>query len=122
MEQQCLNVSKTFVRDLADGQSVDSYFVVRDRTRRQKKNGEAFLKLQLGDVTGVIEAVLWDRADELYEHCGPGGVVRVAGNFCVDQKYGASLTVRAPTSPRNSNGSTSVLRAPSAPTPRAPSW
>jgi 3'-5' exoribonuclease len=95
MEQQAFNVTKTFVRDLEDGQAVDSYFVVRDRTRRQKKNGEPFLKLQLGDVTGVVEAVLWERADELYEHCGPGGVVRVAGNFCVDQKYGASLTVRA---------------------------
>src|SRR3954467_14141104 len=95
MEQQALIGTKTFVRDLADGQSVDSVFVVRERTRRQKKNGEAFLKLQLGDATGAVEAVLWERVDELYEHCCPGGVVRVAGNFSVDSKYGSSLTVRA---------------------------
>ncbi|MEA2348181.1 MAG: hypothetical protein QOG62_1968, partial [Thermoleophilaceae bacterium] len=50
---------KHFVRDLVDGQAVDSIFVVRDRARRQKKNGEDFLKLQLGDVTGAIEAVAW---------------------------------------------------------------
>ena len=95
MEQQSLSVSKVFVRDLADGQSVDSVFVVRERTRRQKKNGEAFLKLQLGDVTGAVEAVLWERVEELSEHCCPGGVVRVLGTFSVDPKYGSSLTVRA---------------------------
>jgi 3'-5' exoribonuclease len=95
MEQQTFTTSKVFVRDLADGQTVDSVFVVRERTRRQKKNGEPFLKLQLGDVTGAVEAVLWDRVDELLEHCPPGGTVRVAGTFCVDQKYGASLTLRS---------------------------
>src|SRR4051812_35473888 len=95
MEQQTFTTSKVFVRDLADGQAVDSVFVVRERTRRQKKNGEPFLKLQLGDVTGAVEAVLWDRVDELLEHCPPGGTVRVAGTFCVDQKYGASLTLRS---------------------------
>jgi 3'-5' exoribonuclease len=95
MEQQALSVSKVFVRDLADGQAVDSVFVVRERTRRQKRNGEPFIKLQLGDVTGSVEAVLWERVDELYEHCGPGAVVRVVGNFCVEPRYGSSLTVRA---------------------------
>src|SRR5689334_58779 len=102
MEQQTLSVSKVFVRDLADGQSVDSVFAVRERTRRQKKNGEAFLKLQLGDLTGAVEAVLWERVDELFEHCSPGGVVRVLGSYCVDAKYGSSHTVRAlrPAEPR----------------------
>ncbi|MEA2458464.1 MAG: hypothetical protein QOC95_1436, partial [Thermoleophilaceae bacterium] len=42
--------AKAFVRDLVDGQQIESPFVVRDRTRRQKRNGECFLKLQLGDV------------------------------------------------------------------------
>ena len=34
--------SKAFVRELCDGQAVDSVFVVRDRTRRLKKNGDPF--------------------------------------------------------------------------------
>jgi 3'-5' exoribonuclease len=95
MEQQSLTVTKLFVRDLVDGQAVDSVFVVRERTRRQKKNGEPFLKLQLGDVTGTVEAVLWERVDDLFDHCCPGGIVRVAGSFCMDPRYGSSLTVRA---------------------------
>jgi 3'-5' exoribonuclease len=95
MEQQTLTADKLFVRDLADGQTVDSVFLVRERVRRQKKNGEPFVKLQLSDVTGSVEAVLWDRIDELFDHCCPGGAVRVLGSFSVDPKYGNSLTVRA---------------------------
>ena len=87
--------AKLFVRDLVDGQPIDSLFVVRERARRQKRNGEAFLKLQLGDVTGSVEAVCWDGVDELPSAAAPGAVVRVVGRFSVDQRYGAALTVRA---------------------------
>ena len=51
--------TKMFVRELRDGQAVDSCFVVRERSRREKRNGEPFMKLQLGDVTGAIEGVVW---------------------------------------------------------------
>ncbi len=71
-----------FVRDLADGQAVDSVFEVREVTRRQKKNGEPFLKLQLGDVTGAVEAVAWDAVDEIAAEAAPGTAVRVSGRFC----------------------------------------
>jgi 3'-5' exoribonuclease len=86
---------KAFVRDLCDGQAVDSMFVVRERSRRVKKNGEPFLKLRLGDVTGACEAVLWEPVDELLEACCVGAVVRVRGHFTVDARYGGSLTVRS---------------------------
>jgi len=36
MEQQTLIAAKLFVRDLVDGQTVDSVFAVRERVRRQK--------------------------------------------------------------------------------------
>ena len=48
------------MRDFVDGQDVDEVFVVRGRTLRQKRNGEPFLKLQLGDLSGSVEAVMWD--------------------------------------------------------------
>ena len=65
MEQPTLIPSRCFVRDLANGQDVDSTFLVRAHSRRQKRNGEAFIKLQLGDLTGSVEAVVWDDVDEL---------------------------------------------------------
>ncbi|HXD58029.1 MAG TPA: OB-fold nucleic acid binding domain-containing protein, partial [Thermoleophilaceae bacterium] len=95
MEQQTLIAAKLFVRDLVDGQTVDSVFAVRERVRRQKKNGDSFVKLQLGDLSGTVEAVIWDEVDQLYERCPAGQVVRVIGTFSVDQRYGSSLTVRS---------------------------
>ncbi|HEV2723653.1 MAG TPA: HD domain-containing protein [Thermoleophilaceae bacterium] len=95
MEQPMLIGTKEFVRDLVDGQAVDSVFEVRALSRRQKKNGASFLKLQLGDATGAVEAVVWDGVDEVAGIARPGIAMRVAGRFCTDPRYGASITVRA---------------------------
>jgi 3'-5' exoribonuclease len=86
---------KVFARDLVDGQAVDAVFVVRDRSERQKRNGEPFLKVRLGDVTGTVDAVAWDGVAALRDLCTAGAVVRVAGQFAVDPRYGAALTVRS---------------------------
>src|SRR6058998_2848911 len=87
--------AKVFVRDLADGARVESAFVVRDVARRSKKNGDSFLKLQLGDVTGAVEAVVWDGVDAAAEAAAPGAVVFATGTFSVDSRYGACVTIRS---------------------------
>jgi 3'-5' exoribonuclease len=97
MSQTSLEITpsaKAFARDLADGQHVESPFVVRDRSIRQKRNGESFMKLQLGDCTGMVEGVVWDGVDELAAVAAVGEVVIVAGRFSVDQRYGSCITVR----------------------------
>ena len=86
--------TKCFVRDLVDGQEVDAIFVVRSRNRRQKRNGEHFLKLQLGDATGLVEGVVWDEVDDVDPICQGGAIVRVLGRFCIDERYGGGITVR----------------------------
>jgi 3'-5' exoribonuclease len=98
MSQTSLEIAacpKAFVRDLADGQLVESPFVVRDRSLRQKRNGESFLKLQLGDCTGMVEGVVWDGVDSIAPLAAPGNVVVVSGRYSVDQRYGSCITVRA---------------------------
>ena len=94
MDQPTLICAKEFVRDLADGQTIDTVFEVREITRRQKKNGEAFLKLKLGDVTGAVEGVAWDGVEQVTAVARPGAAVRVLGRFSQDTRYGASITVR----------------------------
>jgi 3'-5' exoribonuclease len=94
MDQPQLIGTKEFVRDLADGQAVESVFEVREVIRRQKKNGDPFLKLQLGDVTGAVEGVAWDSVDEIAAVAAPGTAVRVSGRFSDDSRYGACITVR----------------------------
>ena len=86
---------KVFCRDLADGADVDTVFQVRERSRRQKRNGDDFLKLRLGDVTGVVEAVVWDEVEAAAHAAAPGEVVHVRGLFELDRRYGPSLTVRS---------------------------
>ena len=93
MDQPTLTPAKCFVRDLVNGQEVDSFFVVRAHSRRQKRNGEHYLKLQLGDVSGSVEAVVWDEVERLAPACPSGAVIRVLGRFSVDERYGATLTV-----------------------------
>jgi 3'-5' exoribonuclease len=100
MSQTSLEITgctKAFVRDLTDGQLVESPFVVRDRVLRQKRNGESFLKLSLGDCTGVVEGVVWDAVDAACAVAAPGAVVVVSGRFGVDQRYGSCITVRSVT-------------------------
>jgi 3'-5' exoribonuclease len=94
MDQPTLTQGTERVRDLVDGQAVDSVFEVREVTRRQKKNGEPFLKLQLGDATGAVEAVVWDGVDEAAAVAFPAAVVSVTGRFAKDARYGACITVR----------------------------
>jgi 3'-5' exoribonuclease len=97
MSQTSLEItgcSKAFVRDLCDGQVVESPFVVRDRALRAKRNGETFLKLSLGDCTGVVEGVVWDDVDSACSVALPGAVVVIAGRFSVDRRYGSCITVR----------------------------
>jgi 3'-5' exoribonuclease len=87
--------ARVAVRDLADGQAVDGVFLVRERQQRRKRNGEAFLKLRLGDASGVVDALVWDGVAELVPACAPGAAVRVTGALGVDQRYGRALTVRS---------------------------
>jgi 3'-5' exoribonuclease len=86
---------KVFARDLVDGQQVETVFVVREVSRRAKRNGDAFLKLQLGDVTGRVEGVCWDDVDAVADTALPGAVVIVQGAYSVDDRFGSTLTLRS---------------------------
>jgi 3'-5' exoribonuclease len=94
MEQTTLTPTRCFVRDLADGQEVNEVFVVRAHTRRQRRNGDPFLKLQLGDMTGAVEAVIWDEVDAFAPICPAGSVIRILGRFSIDERYGPGVTVK----------------------------
>ncbi len=94
MEQTSLTIEKVFVRDLVDGQAVESVFLVRECSRRQKRNGEPFLKLQLADRSGCMEAVAWEEVEQFAAVAEPGAVVRATGRYAVDPRYGACLTIQ----------------------------
>lgn len=82
------------VRHLVDGQEIDQVLLVRERELRTKRDGAEFLRLTLGDRTGSVSAVLWDRVADLRAACEAGRFVRVAGRYGLHPRYGAQLTLR----------------------------
>jgi 3'-5' exoribonuclease len=81
------------IRELEAGQPVAAVFCVRERDLRQKRNGEPFLRLVLGDGSGSIEAVSWEDAEARYSLAEPGSVVHVTGIFEHSDKWGAKIKV-----------------------------
>lgn len=57
-------MEKQFVKDLRRGSFVESQFVVVDVRElpfsSPSRSGEYFLKLQLGDISGIINSIIWD--------------------------------------------------------------
>jgi 3'-5' exoribonuclease len=84
---------RRMIRELEAGQRVAAVFCVRERDLRQKRNGEAFLRLVLGDRSGSIEAVSWDEAEDRYGVAEPGKPLHVTGTFEQSDKWGAKIKV-----------------------------
>jgi 3'-5' exoribonuclease len=81
------------LRDLEDGQRVRGVYAVRERELRRKRNGEAWLRLSVGDASGSAEAVAWEDAEALYAVCSTGAPVFVTGVFEVSERWGAKIKV-----------------------------
>ncbi|HEY8763121.1 MAG TPA: HD domain-containing protein, partial [Solirubrobacteraceae bacterium] len=81
------------IRELEAGQRVAAVFAVRERDLRQKRNGEPFLRLVLGDSSGSIEAVCWEEAEDRYGLAEPGSALHVTGTFEQSDKWGAKIKV-----------------------------
>ncbi|MCW5965840.1 MAG: HD domain-containing protein [Bryobacterales bacterium] len=70
---------KTYVRDLEPNQLCRTTFLVNAKEVRQKKTGEPFLSLSLGDKTGDIDAKMWDNVTDVVDSFGAGDFVKVKG-------------------------------------------
>lgn len=50
-----------FVTDLATEQSITTFFLVHEKEIRNTREGKPYLRLELGDRSGTIEARMWDQ-------------------------------------------------------------
>ena len=83
------------LRELSDGDEVAGAFVVRERERRQKRNGEEYLRVVLADKTGTVPAVAWEGVAECFEVCAPGSIVLVTGSFAIHPQFGRQIKLAA---------------------------
>jgi 3'-5' exoribonuclease len=54
-------VKKLFVKDLEPDPSITSFFLVHEKEVRNTANGKTYLRMELGDRTGTVEARMWDQ-------------------------------------------------------------
>lgn len=68
-----------YVCDLQPNQVITSIFLVHVKDIRQKKSGEPYLSLLLGDRTGELEAKMWDNVVEVLESFDRDDFIKVKG-------------------------------------------
>src|SRR5579862_7565981 len=68
-----------YVRDLQPNQVMTSTFLVHTKEIRQKKSGDPYLSLLLGDRTGDLDAKMWDNVAEVMDTFDRDDFVKVKG-------------------------------------------
>jgi 3'-5' exoribonuclease len=73
-------VKSQFISDLADGQTVSSLFLVREKEiRTSARTGTSWLQLELADRSGTISAKMWDNYAALAEAFERDDIIQIRG-------------------------------------------
>jgi 3'-5' exoribonuclease len=86
-------VAGVLVRELTDGAEIEQALLVREVEVRSKRDGGEFLRVQLGDRTGAVVAMVWDPTAADRELLRAGAVVYVRARYSVHPRYGPQLTL-----------------------------
>lgn len=68
-----------FVNELEPNKVITTSFLVHSKEIRQKKTGEFYLSLLLGDRTGELDAKMWDNVSEVLDDFDRDDFVKVKG-------------------------------------------
>jgi 3'-5' exoribonuclease len=66
-----------FVTDLGSEQNITTFFLVHEKEIRNTREGKAYLRLELGDRSGTIEARMWDQFDSVVKDINRDDFVKV---------------------------------------------
>ena len=89
-----ITVRRVFVRELSDGNDVDQVLLVRRIERRERRDGQPYLRLALGDRTGAVRAMVWEEIDALVAILREGQPIQVRGRYSVHPDYGPEIKLR----------------------------
>ena len=67
----------SFVTDLSTEQSITSFFLVHEKEIRNTREGKRYLRLELGDRSGTIEARMWDQFENAAKEVSRDDFVKV---------------------------------------------
>jgi 3'-5' exoribonuclease len=72
-------VKKLFVKDLEPDPAITGFFLVHEKEVRNTANGKPYLRMELGDRTGTVEARMWDQFDALAKTVSRDDFIKVQG-------------------------------------------
>jgi 3'-5' exoribonuclease len=67
----------SFVTDFLTEQTITSFFLVHEKEVRNTREGRAYLRLELGDRSGTIEARMWDQFETIAKDINRDDFVKV---------------------------------------------
>ncbi|HWE51636.1 MAG TPA: OB-fold nucleic acid binding domain-containing protein [Bryobacteraceae bacterium] len=68
-----------FIRELKPNETATAVFLVHSKEIRQKRSGEPYLSLLLGDRSGEIDAKMWDNVAEVMDSFDRDNFIKVKG-------------------------------------------
>jgi 3'-5' exoribonuclease len=72
-------MSRRYVQQMTDGETIEEVYLVTDKQLRANRNGNLFLQLELRDRTGAISARLWNAGEHLFRSFDEGDFLLVKG-------------------------------------------
>lgn len=72
-------MSRKFLKEFRDGESVDEVFLLADKQLRANRNADLYLLASLRDKTGLVNGLMWNVTEESVSHLSTGDFVRARG-------------------------------------------
>jgi 3'-5' exoribonuclease len=72
-------MKSAYVSDLSPDQSITSFFVVHEKEIRATREGRKYLRVELGDRTGTVEARMWTGFEEFAPTISRDDFVKIQG-------------------------------------------
>lgn len=72
-------MSRRFVNQLAENESVDEVFLVSDKQLRTNRNGNLYLAMRLSDKSGSLNGMMWNATDRIADSFENGDYARING-------------------------------------------
>jgi 3'-5' exoribonuclease len=78
-------MSRRYVRQFADGDTIDEVYLVTDKQLRANRNGNLYLQVELRDRSGSITARMWNATEHQFRTFDNGDFVHIKGKVQVFQ-------------------------------------
>jgi 3'-5' exoribonuclease len=72
-------MTRRFIQQLTDGESLEEVFLVTDKQLRANRNGNLYLQVELRDRTGSMSARLWNAGEHLFRSFEVGDFLLTKG-------------------------------------------